>query len=80
VSLVRTGEVEHCHGVVRFAWAIDGPDGTRLASGTNVADACLDGRFSRVTGFWDALASTMPYTKGRTRLRSQVWWGRAPCS
>ncbi len=39
-SLVRTGEVEHCHGVVRFAWAIDGPDGTRLASGTNVADAC----------------------------------------
>ena len=35
------------------AAAAVGPDQTVLATGTNVAEADLDGRFRWVTGFWD---------------------------
>ena len=39
------GAPESCHGVVRFAWAALGPGEAVLATGTNVAEADLDGRF-----------------------------------
>ena len=51
--LAGRGDSEPCHGLVRFGWAAVGPDGTVLATGTNVAGADLDGRFRWVTGFWD---------------------------
>lgn len=54
--LAGRGAPEACHGLVRFGWAAVGPDQTILATGTNVAEADLDGRFRWVTGFWDPLA------------------------
>ena len=53
--LAGRGAPEACHGLVRFGWAAVGPDQTVLATGTNVAEADLDGRFRWVTGFWDPL-------------------------
>jgi uncharacterized protein YndB with AHSA1/START domain len=52
--LAGRGAPEPCHGLVRFGWAAGGPDETVLATGTNVAETDLDGRFRWVTGFWDA--------------------------
>jgi hypothetical protein len=51
--LVGRGDLEPCHGLVRFSWAAIGPGGVVLASGTNVAGTDLDGRFRWLTGFWD---------------------------
>ena len=36
--LAGRGAPEACHGLVRFGWAIVGPDQTILATGTNVVD------------------------------------------
>jgi hypothetical protein len=53
--LAGRGAPEACHGLVRFGWTAVGPDQTVLATGTNVAEADLDGRFRWVTGFWTRL-------------------------
>ena len=46
------------HDVVRFSWALfgpeAGPDAAPLARGTDVATVDADGRLVRVTGFLDA--------------------------
>jgi hypothetical protein len=52
------GEPDGHHDVVRFSWALlgpdAGPDAVPLARGTDVATVDADGRLVRVTGFLDA--------------------------
>ncbi len=53
VRLERTGAVRHCQGLVICDWTATSGDEPR-GSGMNVFEVRPDGRFGRVTGFWNA--------------------------
>ena len=53
---VRTTAVDAHHGLVRFGWALTGPDGPVLG-GLDVAVVGGDGRLVRVAGFFGELAA-----------------------
>ncbi len=53
---VRTTAVDGHHGLLRFGWALTGPDGPVLG-GLDVAVVGDDGRLVRVAGFFGELAA-----------------------
>ena len=53
VALTRAGDARHCLGVVLVDWTVPRPDGTVMASGTNVFRLGADGRFLDVVGVWN---------------------------
>jgi len=52
---VRTSGIDSHHGIVRFGWALVGPDGTEAVSGLDVGVLASDGRLSRIAGFYGPL-------------------------
>jgi uncharacterized protein YndB with AHSA1/START domain len=52
VVLQRQGDARHCQGTAVVDWAVNAPDGSVRARGTNVFELAPDGRIARVTGVW----------------------------
>jgi uncharacterized protein YndB with AHSA1/START domain len=50
--LQRSGDANHCQGVVLADWTAAGPDGQVRAQGTNVFTLGADGLIESVTAFW----------------------------
>jgi hypothetical protein len=48
----RTTGIDAHHGLVRFGWALLGPDGTAAATGVDVGVVADDGRLTRIAGFF----------------------------
>ena len=38
---------------IRFGWSAALPDGTAVGAGVNFGELAVDGRFARMTGFWE---------------------------
>ena len=54
----RIGEVDAHGGGVRFRWSLGPADGESIVEGTDFA-TLVDGRFDRVTGFFDKLPAAL---------------------
>ena len=54
-QMARTSAVDRFGDQLRFAWQLDGADGTPVVAGLDVAEVAADGRLRRVTGFWGDL-------------------------
>ena len=54
----RIGEVDAHGGGVRFRWSLGPADGASIVEGTDFA-TLVDGRFDRVTGFFDKLPAAL---------------------
>ncbi len=54
-QMARTSGVDRFGDQLRFAWTLDGPDGTPIVAGVDIAELAADGRLRRVTGFWGDL-------------------------
>ena len=50
----RTTEVDAHHQVLRYGWRLVSPQGAPVVEGIDVADLDVDGRLSRVVGFFGA--------------------------
>ena len=50
--LLTSGADEH-HGLIQFTWVRVGADGRRIRSGIDFGEVSTDGRFLRMTGFFD---------------------------
>lgn len=53
--MARTSGIDRFGDQLRFAWAMEGADGSPIVAGLDVAELAPDGRFQRVTGFWGDL-------------------------
>ena len=49
---VRTSGVDTHHGILRFAWQLEGADGTVVVDGIDVGVLGGDGRLTRIVGFY----------------------------
>jgi hypothetical protein len=54
--MARTSGIDRFGDQLRFAWELNGADGTPIVAGLDVAELAPDGRFQRVTGFWGDLS------------------------
>ncbi|MFL6204274.1 MAG: nuclear transport factor 2 family protein [Acidimicrobiales bacterium] len=54
-QMARTSGIDRFGDQLRFAWKLDGADGTPIVAGIDVAELAPDGRLQRVTGFWGDL-------------------------
>lgn len=54
-QMARTSGIDRFGDQLRFAWELDGADGTPIVAGIDVAEVGPDGRLQRVTGFWGDL-------------------------
>jgi len=54
-QMARTSGVDRFGDQLRFAWELNGADGTPIVAGLDVAELAADGRLHRVTGFWGDL-------------------------
>jgi hypothetical protein len=54
-QMARTSGIDRFGDQLRFAWRLDGADGTPIVAGLDVAEVAPDGRLQRVTGFWGDL-------------------------
>ena len=54
-QMARTSGIDRFGDQLRFAWELDGADGTPIVTGLDVAEVAADGRLQRVTGFWGDL-------------------------
>jgi hypothetical protein len=50
----RTTAVDAHHGMLRYGWRLLSPAGAPVVEGVDVADLDVDGRLSRVVGFFGA--------------------------
>ena len=50
--IALTSGVDHHHGVVRFAWAWYGADGSTILEGVDFGELASDGRLRRIVGFF----------------------------
>lgn len=48
----RTTAVDAHHGVARYGWVLESPDGTAVLAGLDVADVDAEGRLRRIVGFF----------------------------
>ena len=55
-SFARTSEVDVHHDRFRFAWALNGPDGTPVLTGLDTGVLNQDGTVGQVVGFFGELA------------------------
>jgi len=51
-SIVPTSGVDEHHGLIRFTWRIDDPQGKALLEGIDFGELAPDGRIKRIVGFW----------------------------
>src|SRR5436190_22083940 len=51
-QMARTSGIDRFGDQLRFAWELNGADGTPIVAGLDVAEVAPDGRLQRVTGFW----------------------------
>jgi len=56
-QMARTSGVDRFGDQLRFAWELNGADGTPIVAGLDVAELAADGRLQRVTGFWGDLSA-----------------------
>jgi hypothetical protein len=54
-QMARTSGIDRFGDQLRFAWELNGSDGTPIVAGLDVAELAADGRLQRVTGFWGDL-------------------------
>jgi hypothetical protein len=54
-QMARTSGIDRFGDQLRFAWELNGADGTPIVAGIDVAEVAADGRLQRVTGFWGDL-------------------------
>jgi hypothetical protein len=54
-QMARTSGIDRFGDQLRFAWELNGADGTPIVAGLDVAEVASDGRLQRVTGFWGDL-------------------------
>jgi hypothetical protein len=54
-NVVRTSRVDLHHGLARFAWHVELPDGSALPEGLDLAELTADGRIGRIIGFFGPL-------------------------
>jgi hypothetical protein len=54
-QMARTSGIDRFGDQLRFAWELNGADGTLIVAGLDVAEVAADGRLRRVTGFWGDL-------------------------
>jgi len=47
-----TSGIDEHHGLVRFTWAINDPDGKTLLEGIDFGELAADGRIAKIHGFW----------------------------
>jgi len=52
MKLHRQGDARHCLGTALVDWSVPGPQGTPIASGTNVFRFDADGKITDVVGMW----------------------------
>jgi hypothetical protein len=50
----RIGRIDATGHMVRFSWRLIDATGRQFASGTDICDFCIDGRFASITGFIDS--------------------------
>jgi hypothetical protein len=55
-KVVRTSRVDLHHGLARFAWHVQLPDGSTLPEGLDLAELSADGRIGRIIGFFGPLS------------------------
>ncbi len=53
--LELASRVDAHHGVLRFAWRVDRPDGTVMGEGLDACELAEDGRLCRIAGFFGGL-------------------------
>jgi hypothetical protein len=51
----RLSGVDRHHDNVRFAWALEGEDGTVAVAGIDIGELAADGRLRAITGFFGEL-------------------------
>ena len=56
--MARTSGIDRFGDQVRFAWSLDGSDGTPIVQGLDICEVAPDGRLARVTGFWGDLPAS----------------------
>ncbi len=54
-QMARTSGIDRFGDQLRFAWELNGADGSPIVAGLDVAELSADGRLQRVTGFWGEL-------------------------
>lgn len=54
-QMARTSGIDRFGDQLRFAWELNGADGSLIVAGIDVAEVATDGRLQRVTGFWGDL-------------------------
>lgn len=54
LSFERIGGIDATGQTVRFGWRLIDATGRQFASGTDICDFCIDGRFASITGFIDS--------------------------
>ncbi|WP_056352617.1 nuclear transport factor 2 family protein [Burkholderia sp. Leaf177] len=54
LSFERVGKIDATGKTVRFSWRLIDATGRQFASGTDIGDFCVDGRFASITGFIDS--------------------------
>ncbi|WP_213777305.1 nuclear transport factor 2 family protein [Caballeronia sp. dw_276] len=54
LSFQRVGGIDATGQTVRFSWRLIDATGRQFASGTDIGDFCVDGRFASITGFIDS--------------------------
>ncbi|MGI8914751.1 MAG: nuclear transport factor 2 family protein [Chloroflexota bacterium] len=50
--ILLTSGIDSHHGMVRFRWAMLGPDGEVMLEGFDIGELAEDGRLRRITGFF----------------------------
>jgi predicted ester cyclase len=54
LSFERVGGIDATGQTVRFSWRLIDATGRQFASGTDIGEFCVDGRFASITGFIDS--------------------------
>jgi len=53
-TIAMASGIDEHHGRLRFAWKMDGPDGSTRVEGIDVGLLAADGRLQSITGFFGA--------------------------
>jgi hypothetical protein len=61
---VRTTAIDSHHEVLRYGWRLVSPAGAAVVEGIDVVDLDVDGRISRVVGFFGAQAPALTTLAG----------------
>jgi len=62
LTFERVGGIDATGAMVRFSWRLIDASGRQFASGTDIGEFSIDGRFAGVTGFLDSTLMGQPWS------------------